>query len=153
MRPIMISTAPITTALESYYTAMPCGKIAFIQQNSTELMDMYYPECNMPGVTADDLAVVQVKFPFGRAEQVGAGLGIGFGMAIWMALLLHTVGVEVYLALTPRESERLRQVSYEKQLARGFKNPGSAGLTIDRWGDADEWKPMVVKEKGGAGVV
>lgn len=32
------------------------------------------------------------------------------------------------LHLTPKESERLRQVSYQRQLEAGFKNPGHAGL-------------------------
>lgn len=32
------------------------------------------------------------------------------------------------LHLTPRESERLRQVSYERQVEAGFKNAGHAGL-------------------------
>jgi hypothetical protein len=43
------------------------------------------------------------------------------------------------LKLTPRETQRLRQVSYEKQLEAGMKNPGSAGLTVERFGDADPW--------------
>jgi hypothetical protein len=32
------------------------------------------------------------------------------------------------LHLTPKESERLRQVSYERQVEAGFKNAGHAGL-------------------------
>lgn len=32
------------------------------------------------------------------------------------------------LHLTPKESERLRQVSYQRQLEAGFKNAGHAGL-------------------------
>lgn len=43
--------------------------------------------------------------------------------------------------MTPKESERLRQISYEKQLEAGFANPGSAGLPLDRFGDADRWTP------------
>lgn len=43
------------------------------------------------------------------------------------------------MRLTPRESERLRQVSYEKQLEKGYKNPGSAGLVVERFGDAEPW--------------
>jgi hypothetical protein len=43
------------------------------------------------------------------------------------------------IKLTPRETERLRQVSYEKQLEAGMKNPGSAGFTAERFGDADPW--------------
>ena len=56
-----------------------------------------------------------------------------------MAIVLHVIGVEIYLSLTPAESERLRVVSYEKQLEAGFKHPGSAGLTVDRWGDSAPW--------------
>lgn len=58
-----------------------------------------------------------------------------------LALFLHAVCVEIYLRLTPRESERLRQVSYERQLERGFKDPGSAGLVVERFGDAYPWVP------------
>lgn len=55
------------------------------------------------------------------------------------------IGVEIYLSLTPRESARLRQVSYERQLAAGFKNPGNGGWTVDRFGDpVEEWKPKEV---------
>jgi hypothetical protein len=36
-------------------------------------------------------------------------------------------------------------VSYDKQLEAGMKNPGSAGLTIERFGDADPW---ISKETG-----
>ena len=56
-------------------------------------------------------------------------------------MLLHIVGVEIYLRLTPAESERLRIVSYEKQLAAKMNHPGSAGLTVDRFGDAEAWHP------------
>jgi hypothetical protein len=43
------------------------------------------------------------------------------------------------LHLTPKEAQRLRKVSYQRQLEAGMKNPGSAGLTSDRLGDADQW--------------
>lgn len=54
---------------------------------------------------------------------------------------MHLVGIEIYLQMTPRESARLRRVSYEKQLEAGMKHPGSAGLTTDRWGDAEKYTP------------
>jgi hypothetical protein len=62
-------------------------------------------------------------------------------MALWMAILLHLVGVEMYLNLTPGETNRMRTVSYERQLEAGFAHPGSAGITADRWGDAHPWQP------------
>ena len=49
-----------------------------------------------------------------------AGLQMGFGMAGVLALVLHSVAVEVYLGLTPGESERLRKVSFERRVERGL---------------------------------
>jgi hypothetical protein len=54
------------------------------------------------------------------------------------------------LRLTPRETQRLRQVSYEKQLEAGMKNPGYAGLTAERIGDADPWIPKKIGRLDGA---
>lgn len=90
--------------------------------------------------------------------EIGVGLGIGFASAGWarlpynknttpsltltqISLWLHAIIIEVYLALTSAESERLREVSYQRQLERGFKNPGSAGLT-GNLGDAPEYVPV-----------
>ena len=66
-----------------------------------------------------------------------------------MSLFLHMVGVEAYLALTLAESGRLKVVSYEKQLEAGFENPGNAGLTAERWGDAIAWAPPRTVAAGG----
>lgn len=35
------------------------------------------------------------------------------------------------LHLTPKESHRLRQVSFERQSKAGFKNPGRAGIVAE----------------------
>ena len=53
--------------------------------------------------------------------------------------------------MTPAESDRLRQVSYERQLERGFKNPGAAGLTAERFGDANPYQPLQQSEHRVAG--
>jgi hypothetical protein len=45
------------------------------------------------------------------------------------------------LQLTPAESERLRNVSYQRQVEAGMKHPGRAGLTADRIGDSAVWVP------------
>ena len=39
---------------------------------------------------------------------------------------------------TSGESERLRQISYEKQLQRGFPNPGSSDITSDLF-SSEKW--------------
>ncbi|KLJ09225.1 hypothetical protein EMPG_15346 [Blastomyces silverae] len=75
--------------------------------------------------------------------QIGANINLSFGLALWLALFLHIVGVEIYLQLTPRESQRLRMVSYERQKQAGYANPGNAGLVVQKFGDAEPWAPSV----------
>ena len=136
-RLIMIIAAQITTMIGSYYVPFTCGELEYLRHyNTTEVFDTY------PACARDGLAEVAVHADFnGNNANVGASLRLNFGMAIWLAIFLHAVGVEIYLNLTPRESRRLRQVAYERQMEAGFKNPGSGGLVPERFGDADAWQP------------
>ena len=140
LRIIMIISALIISKIDTYNTVRSCAEIASIYGSSQPDYDIY-PRCNGSTNPTRELVIVHASFANGRKEEIGASLGVSFGMAMWLALILHLVGVEIYLGMTPRESNRLRQVSYERQLEKGFKHPGSAGLTADRWGDADPWVP------------
>ncbi|KAL8641136.1 MAG: hypothetical protein Q9228_002018 [Teloschistes exilis] len=152
LRLIMIIAALIISQSSNYYTTMECGSVRTIYNAEPQKIQSLYPQCTQPGSANDTLVIVQATFGNGQPEQIGASLRMNFGMALWMALLLHAVGVEIYLGLTPRETNRLRQVSYERQMERGMKHPGSAGLTSDRFGDADPWKPLKEVELAGPGV-
>ena len=55
-----------------------------------------------------------------------AGLQMGFGMAGLLAFFVHAVAVEMYLGLTPAESERLRRVSWERRVERGLEKDENA---------------------------
>ncbi|PBP17333.1 hypothetical protein BUE80_DR011909 [Diplocarpon rosae] len=147
-RLIMLSSARIITRSHNYDAVRSCGEIAFTQASlgiPPPLTVQLYPAClNATAATQVPVHADDGGWP----EQLGVALGMSFGMAMWIALLLHAGGVELYLALTPRESERLRNVSYERQLEAGFEHPGSAGLVVERWGDASEWVPAQrVREK------
>ncbi|KEF51149.1 uncharacterized protein A1O9_12763 [Exophiala aquamarina CBS 119918] len=137
-RIIMIIAAQVVTAIGSYNVIMSCGVLSSMH-GSSYLVENYANCLSNSRVLKDGLNIVHVNFG-DRAEEIGASLRIGFGMSLWISIFLHGVGVEVYLALTPREAQRLREVSYEKQLEAGLENPGSAGLVIEKFGDADDWK-------------
>lgn len=98
-----------------------------------------YPICIPGNVSPENVQVPVVADFGGNQAELGASLRLPFGMALWLALAMHAIGVEIYLRLTPREHERLRQVSYEKQLEAGMKDPGSAGLVVQKVGDANPW--------------
>lgn len=133
-RIIQVIAANVISNLPGYFSAMPCRQIESMGGDASR-----YAAC------ASDMAAqtaVEANFanPAG-IENVSAAMHMSFGMAAWISLALHAIGVEVYLRLTPAEDERLRRVSYERQLERGFSHPGSAGFTADRLGDAHQWTP------------
>ena len=140
LRIIMIISALIISSTGEYYRATPCKELGFLY-GSPSLLQTKYPDCVAANGTVDGWVVVNASFS--DKPGVATSLGMTFGAAGWLALLLHAVGVEIYLRLTPRESERLRVVSYQRQLEAGLSHPGSSGITVDRWGDADAWKPPV----------
>jgi len=142
VRLIMIISAQIMSISPGFYGIKSCGQIAFMHSESLEATSLRYSAC----ATGDATTKVAVPAKFGgEIENIAAALTESAGMALWLALVLHLVGVEIYLALTPKENERLRNVSYVRQMEAGYKNPGRAGLTADRLGDAEIWIPKVIE--------
>lgn len=136
---MIISTLMISG--KGFYRAMPCKEIEFIYSDKKQQgLETDYPLCFASNGTTDGWVAVKAQFVGGNIPQIGTGLGITFGTAGWLALFMHAVGVEIYLAFTPRENDRLRVVSYQRQLEAGFSHPGSAGLTSDRLGDSEPWE-------------
>jgi hypothetical protein len=157
-RLIMIIATVIISATGEHYTVWSCAKIGSTLPKSSMLLSQY-PACAsyVNGSDPNAVAPVLANLDGGTAVTAGASLNLSFGMGLWLAVAIHAIGVEVYvrtphqcfhrhtrltsmqLHLTPREAERLRKVSYQRQLEAGMRNPGSAGLTADRLGDAEPW--------------
>lgn len=81
------------------YAARPCDQIDFVfghQQNITLLV---YPECKAyyTGENPDQHALVEAKMGINPVE-IGAFLGLSFGMGFCVALPLHALLVEVYVS-------------------------------------------------------
>ena len=137
-RLIMVSAAIITTAIGSYYALYTCDELNFIHNSNSSYVESNYPACS---TRPSNSAAIHADFGSTQPENIGAALRLPFGMSLWLAFFLHAVGVEIYLNMTPREAQRLRQVSYERQLEAGYEKPGSGGLVVENWGDAEEWRP------------
>ena len=67
---------------------------------------------------------------------------------MWTTIVPMSKANSLQLHLTPAEAERLRNVSYQRQLEAGMKHPGRAGLTADRIGDSPQWVPQDQREPG-----
>ncbi|EJT70843.1 hypothetical protein GGTG_11866 [Gaeumannomyces tritici R3-111a-1] len=144
--PMMFINAPA-----GYATVRTCDQIDFEHDADRPAVLAHFPGCagfyggagvNGSGPAGPRLSVVVPADPSkGGLSGLGSSLTFNFGAAIWLAMAIHMIGVEIYLRLTPAESERLRNISYQRQIEAGMKNPGSAGLTADRLGDAAKWTP------------
>lgn len=139
-RLIQMAAANVISASGDYYQVQTCAQVASDYNNVVppfQVTEKYLACLN----AMVDLPIVVKADVHGSAEQIGASLGLGFGMGLWLSILLHLVGVEIYLNTTPGESNRLRTVSYERQLEAGLEHTGSPGVTADRLGDAAAWQP------------
>ena len=137
LRLIMVLCALVLTQLpDGFYTIQSCDKLLYTLGNATTVYDKY-PQCHLNS-TVGGQVVVKASFGPGMDNVISA-LDIGFGMAAWLALFLHAAGIEIYLRLTPREAVRLRNISYQRQMELGMKSPGSAGLVLEKFADADPW--------------
>ncbi|KAH8817872.1 hypothetical protein DL96DRAFT_398338 [Flagelloscypha sp. PMI_526] len=146
-RIFMIIIALIASAVGGYGNVWQCGEVESVYTHgvphghhhgndkpTTEAdFASAFPECI--GAPPSTLVAVIASFPT-SAASAGAALREGFPGGMILAWVVHVFGSECYLALTKNETERLRQISYERQLEKGFKHPGSAGLTSDRLGDS-----------------
>ncbi|KAH7066982.1 hypothetical protein BKA63DRAFT_523509 [Paraphoma chrysanthemicola] len=148
-RLIMIIATSVISSVGGYYQVWPCAQIEATLSDPSPLLSKYAAcDAYVNGTKANAVAVVEANLSGESAVNVGAGLGVSFGMALWLAVAIHAVGVEVYLHLTPKEAQRLRQVSYQRQLEAGMRYSGSSGLTTDRLGDAETWAGDEDKSSG-----
>ena len=99
----MFIAATIIANKGGYYTSRPCAQIAYTFQtlgNAAAITTYLYPDCKafFNGSNPDQQAVVPLNLN-GPPEQVGATLGESFSMAVWLALAIHAIGVEIYVSV------------------------------------------------------
>jgi hypothetical protein len=96
-RLILLISAIIITQIGDYYSVWPCAKLDWTLHGQNKTMSRY-PVCASfyDGTNPDQVAVVSANFN-GKREQSGSALDASFGMATWMAIFLHAVGVEIYV--------------------------------------------------------
>lgn len=148
MRFIMLISMAIISSIQGYFFVEPCSKIDYILGGGSETVLRLYPSCAAfyDGTNPDAQAVVQASMTSGNIVEVVAAMNVTFGMALWLALVLNAVGVEIYVSpclfadrhvcvanvaclqlhLTPKEATRLLNVSHEKQLEARLRGRGDA---------------------------
>ena len=132
-----MASANVITSMGNFYATLSCSEI-FDGYALYGIPDAATrPSSSTPDCARNINATVSVRAdPTAGPETARAMFKLTFGIAIWFALLIHAVALEIYLNLTPAEAEQLRMVSYGKQLEAGFKDPGRAGFAVNRFDDS-----------------
>ncbi|KAK3053254.1 hypothetical protein LTR09_005880 [Extremus antarcticus] len=143
LRLIMLCYSEIISIDPEFTVTRPCKQIDFLFQSQDFVLSLY-PDCApfYNGTSPEQMVIVLADINSADPMQISASFGVGFGAAGCLALWIHAIAVEVYLRLTPAEGERLKEVSYQRQRERGFRNPGTAGLTAEKQGDANPYVPV-----------
>lgn len=77
-----------------------CDELEFTMRegNVSDVFSSKYPICR--GATAGSVAPVHADIR-GTADEVGSALRLSFGAGLWLALMIHAIGVEYYVSYLP----------------------------------------------------
>jgi len=102
-RLIMLATRAILTDIGTYYALFSCDEIRFLTGSSlTE-----YPACAAALANNTTLTSVYVAIHASMNEKglnANAAIRLSFPVGLWMALVIHIVGVELYIHLTEKQN-------------------------------------------------
>lgn len=74
---------------------MRCDEVAFIMDDVSRFAESY-PTCLTDANYG--YVAVQASFKSGSSpEKIGAAFRLTFGMGMWVAILVHVIGVEIYV--------------------------------------------------------
>lgn len=95
----MIIAAQIISSAGDFWSVQSCVKLLDVIGDAQELVQQY-PSCSGLVGNGNLEAVAAVNANFGgSAVELMSAMNMSFGMAGWLALGLHAVGVEVYVSL------------------------------------------------------
>lgn len=90
---------PSTSDSPLRYTVRSCAQVAFALGHNETLAA--YPQCSeyFNGNAPNLPVIVTADFASDNSMELSAALGIPFGGAGWLALLLHTIAIETYVSM------------------------------------------------------
>ncbi|KLJ10826.1 hypothetical protein EMPG_13807 [Blastomyces silverae] len=123
-RPLIAIGAVWVSTFGTYHNIWPCEMIDFAWREHGASAGAYlanYPHYSPPLRNATGSAAVVRANIFSKHDvaEMGASFQIPASASFMFSLILHAVGVEIYLALTQGGASRLRIESYRRQRTQG----------------------------------
>ncbi|CAE6448992.1 unnamed protein product [Rhizoctonia solani] len=108
-------SAQVITAINTYYSVWMCSEVGYVLK-SADALTQGFPQCATPHALSSPNKVYVAVHASWKEGELGQGSAIraSYGMALWIAIILHEVGIEIYLRMTLSESDKLRELSVQR---------------------------------------
>ncbi|EUC56580.1 transmembrane protein, putative [Rhizoctonia solani AG-3 Rhs1AP] len=105
-------SAQVITAINTYHSLWMCSEIGYVLKSANALTQAF-PQCATSRVLSNPNNVYVAVHASWKEGELGQGSAIraSYGMALWIAMIMHEVGIEIYLRMTLSESKKLRELS------------------------------------------
>ncbi|KAG8848644.1 hypothetical protein FRB96_001051 [Tulasnella sp. 330] len=117
-RIILVISRQIITNIGSYYSLWTCAEVQFLQQRGQGVPNFAtaYPTCvNIPaGVNPSHIHIAVHAAMQALHVNFGSAVRETFGMALWLALVIHISGVEIYIRATEATNRHRRGFILER---------------------------------------
>ncbi|KAB5590032.1 hypothetical protein CTheo_6527 [Ceratobasidium theobromae] len=110
-------SSQIITIINSYYSLWQCAEIGYVLKSASTLAQQF-PQCATPAALENPGSVYVAVHSSWKEGDLGQGSAMraSYGMALWIAMILHCVGIEFYLRITADESKKLQQWSEQRNV-------------------------------------
>jgi hypothetical protein len=102
----------VISSTGQYHTVWSCAKIESALPSPSMLLEMY-PTCApyADGSNPDELAIVLANLDGDTGVNAGAALNMSFGMALWLSVVIHAIGVEIYVSCSHKPPQHKTHTS------------------------------------------
>jgi hypothetical protein len=113
----MIAARKIITHIGTYYAVWRCDEIVVALQSTfppTPITEQPYVQCIEPGVNQENTFIPVLAAVKKDTINFASSVRVTFGMALWIAMLVHVIGVEYYIRMTESSNQHRRGFVLER---------------------------------------
>jgi len=114
-RLVAICANYIISVIGTYFAIWRYDEILFLLNNTEGVSSNAYPQCTVTGAQPSSIYLAIRANIKGDHLAAGSSVRVTFGMGIWLGIVLHTIGVEIYIRTTEHSNQFRRGFVLERE--------------------------------------
>ncbi|KAJ7579761.1 hypothetical protein C8J56DRAFT_1016245 [Mycena floridula] len=98
-RLIMLAARDIISNIGTYHSIWRCDEMLFLFTDTVTAQEQY-PQCFGPGVDTSKVSITVLASLNGTVLNEASAMRVTMGMGLWVAIILHIIGTEIYIQKT-----------------------------------------------------